>query len=97
MKVAVSTVAEHLHKGMLVVLESTTYPGTTEEMVRPVLEAGSGLAAGRDFHLVYSPERIDPGNREHTLRMTAEVIGGGSPARAPRRRRSCTARCAMRW
>ena len=54
--------ARYLRPGATVVLESTTYPGTTEELVAPLLEEGSGLAAGSDFHLGYSPERIDPGN-----------------------------------
>jgi UDP-N-acetyl-D-glucosamine dehydrogenase len=54
--------APHLRKGTLVVLESTTYPGTTDEDLRKVLEAGSGLKAGTDFHLAFSPEREDPGN-----------------------------------
>ena len=53
-----------------VILESTTYPGTTEELVAPLLETASGLTAGSDFRLGYSPERIDPGNRTHTLRTT---------------------------
>src|ERR1700677_4575307 len=63
---AVASVAAHLHPGMLVVLESTTYPGTTDEVVRPALEAG-GLVAGVDFHLAFSPERIDPGNPVYRL------------------------------
>src|SRR3954463_3344682 len=56
------SIAPHLRKGMLIVLESTTYPGTTDEDLREVLEAGSGLKAGTDFHLAFSPEREDPGN-----------------------------------
>ena len=60
---------------MLVVLESTTYPGTTEELLRPILEA-SGLVAGRDFALGYSPERIDPGNRDHRLDTTPKIVAG---------------------
>lgn len=68
-------VAEQLGSGPLVVLESTTYPGTTEEVVRPLLEA-SGRSAGHDFLLAYSPERIDPGNEEYTLRNTPKVVGG---------------------
>ena len=56
------SIAPHLTKGILVVLESTTYPGTTDEELRAVLEAGSGLKAGTDFHLAFSPEREDPGN-----------------------------------
>jgi UDP-N-acetyl-D-mannosaminuronic acid dehydrogenase/UDP-N-acetyl-D-glucosamine dehydrogenase len=59
-----------------VVLESTTYPGTTEELFGPLLEAGSGLVAGRDFHLGYSPERIDPGNRTWNLENTPKVVSG---------------------
>lgn len=65
-----------LHAGATVVLESTTYPGTTEELVAPILEAGSGLVAGRDFHLGYSPERIDPGNKTYTLVTTPKVVSG---------------------
>src|SRR5690349_13811261 len=57
-------IAPHLQKGTLVVLESTTYPGTTDEDLRDVLEKGSGLKAGKDFHLAFSPEREDPGNPE---------------------------------
>jgi UDP-N-acetyl-D-glucosamine dehydrogenase len=73
---AASTVARHLTPGSTVVLESTSYPGTTEELVAPLLEAGSGLTAGRDFHLGYSPERIDPGNPTWTLQNTPKVISG---------------------
>ena len=69
-------VAAHLRKGCLVVLESTTYPGTTDELVRPHLEAGSGLTAGTDFHLAYSPERIDPGNSTFGLANTPKVVSG---------------------
>ncbi|MGH9250521.1 MAG: nucleotide sugar dehydrogenase [Acidimicrobiales bacterium] len=72
---AVAAVARHLHPSMLVVLESTTYPGTTDEVVRPMLEA-SGLKAGLDFHLAFSPERIDPGNEQYGARNTPKVIGG---------------------
>ena len=73
---AAEVVSQHLQPGSLVVLESTTYPGTTEDVVRPILEAGSGLTAGTDFHLAYSPERIDPGNLEWGVRNTPKVIGG---------------------
>jgi UDP-N-acetyl-D-glucosamine dehydrogenase len=66
--------------GGLVVLESTTYPGTTDEVVRPILERESGLAAGRDFHLAFSPERIDPGNRQFGTTNTPKVVGGYTPA-----------------
>ncbi|MDQ4131962.1 MAG: nucleotide sugar dehydrogenase [Actinomycetota bacterium] len=73
---AARTLAPHLRPGATVVLESTTYPGTTEELVAPILEEGSGLAAGREFHLGYSPERIDPGNRQWTLVNTPKVVSG---------------------
>ncbi len=79
-EVAAVTVSEHLQSGSLVVLESTTYPGTTEDMVRPLLEEGSGLTAGIDFNLAYSPERIDPGNPEWGLRNTPKIVGGLTPA-----------------
>jgi UDP-N-acetyl-D-glucosamine dehydrogenase len=72
--------APHLSPGCLVVLESTTYPGTTDEVLRPVLEHGSGLVAGEDFHLAFSPERIDPGNKTWGLRNTPKVVGGMTPA-----------------
>jgi UDP-N-acetyl-D-glucosamine dehydrogenase len=72
---ATETVATHLQPGTLVSLESTTYPGTTDEVVRPILEA-SGLIAGVDFNLAFSPERIDPGNQEFGPRNTPKVIGG---------------------
>jgi UDP-N-acetyl-D-glucosamine dehydrogenase len=75
--------AEVLQADQLVVLESTTYPGTTRERVAPLLEE-SGLAAGRDFHLVFSPERVDPGRSDFTLRTTPKVIGGLTPACADR-------------
>jgi len=72
---AVEAIAAHLHAGMLVVLESTTYPGTTEELVRPMLEA-TGLKAGVDFFLAFSPERVDPGNHTFNTRNVPKVIGG---------------------
>ena len=65
-----------LRPGMLVVLESTTYPGTTDEIVRPILEKESGLTAGIDFALAFSPERIDPGNEHYGIRNTPKVVGG---------------------
>ena len=83
-KAAARTVSENLHLGSLVILESTTYPGTTEDIVRPILEEGSGLVAGTDFCLSYSPERIDPGNTEWSLRNTPKVVGGLTPACADR-------------
>jgi nucleotide sugar dehydrogenase len=76
---AVTAVADHLHAGQLVVLESTTYPGTTDEVVRPILERG-GLRAGADFHLAFSPERIDPGNAHYGMKNTPKVVGGQTPA-----------------
>ncbi|GAA2495677.1 nucleotide sugar dehydrogenase [Actinocorallia cavernae] len=73
---AAAVVAAHLHPGMLVVLESTSYPGTTEDVVRPLLERGSGLRAGEDFHLAYSPQRIDPGNPTWDVRNTPKIVSG---------------------
>jgi len=70
------SVGTNLRPGTLVVLESTTYPGTTGECVRPIIEEASGLVAGDDFHLAYSPERIDPGNARFGLRNTPKVVGG---------------------
>jgi UDP-N-acetyl-D-glucosamine dehydrogenase len=70
------TLARYLRPGATVALESTTYPGTTSELVAPLLEEGSGLLAGVDFHLGYSPERIDPGNRQWTLATTPKVVSG---------------------
>ncbi len=75
--------AEVLQSDQLVVLESTTYPGTTRERVAPLLEE-SGLAAGRDFHLAFSPERVDPGRTDFTLRNTPKVLGGLTEACAER-------------
>ncbi|MEY2567903.1 MAG: UDP-N-acetyl-D-glucosamine dehydrogenase [Actinomycetota bacterium] len=72
---AMADVASVLRPGQLVVLESTTYPGTTEELARPILEVGSGLTAGDDFFLAYSPERIDPGTGR-TLRHTPKLVAG---------------------
>ncbi|GAA4124148.1 nucleotide sugar dehydrogenase [Nocardioides fonticola] len=73
---AVAAIGAHLRRGQLVVLESTTYPGTTEEVVKPLLEEASGLVAGEDFHLAFSPERIDPGNPTWGLANTPKVVGG---------------------
>ena len=70
------SIAPYLSKGVVVSLESTTYPGTTEEELKPVLEAGSRLLAGIDFHLVYSPEREDPGNPDSQVAKIPKVIGG---------------------
>jgi UDP-N-acetyl-D-glucosamine dehydrogenase len=73
---AARTIGRHVRPGVCVVLESTTYPGTTEELVQPILEEASGLVAGADFHLGYSPERLDPGNTEWTLVTTPKVVSG---------------------
>src|SRR5215472_14113850 len=74
------SIAPHLKKGTLVALESTTYPGTTDEDLRAVLEAGSGLKAGTDFHLAFSPEREDPGNPNSKVAVIPKVLGGYTPA-----------------
>ncbi|MBE9376496.1 nucleotide sugar dehydrogenase [Saccharopolyspora sp. HNM0983] len=76
---AVAELGARLRPGALVVLESTTYPGTTAELVAPVLEQHSGLRAGADFHVGYSPERIDPGNRRWNLVNTPKVISALHP------------------
>ncbi|WP_255949955.1 nucleotide sugar dehydrogenase [Streptomyces odontomachi] len=73
------TVAAHLRTGTLVVLESTSHPGTTDDVVRPTLERTSGLRVGEDIHLGYSPERIDPGNKEFGLPNTPKVVSGCTP------------------
>ncbi len=73
---AAASLAEHLRSGATVVVESTSYPGTTQEVVLPLLEKGSGLTAGVDFHLGYSPERIDPGNATWTLTTTPKIVSG---------------------
>ena len=70
------TIASHLVKGVLVTLESTTYPGTTEDELRIVLEEGSGMKAGTDFHLAYSPEREDPGRDDASVKTIPKVVGG---------------------
>ena len=69
------TIAEHLRAGQLVVLESTTYPGTTEEVMQPILERG-GLRVGRDYHLAFSPEREDPGNPRFNTKTIPKLVGG---------------------
>ena len=73
---ATESIAQRLRPGQLVVLQSTTYPGTTTEVVRPILEARSGLNAEMDFHLAFSPERIDPGNEKWGAYNTPKVVGG---------------------
>ena len=73
-------IAPHLAKGTLIVLESTTYPGTTDEDLRAVLEDGSGMKAGVDFHLAFSPEREDPANEQSKVKLIPKVIGGYTSA-----------------
>lgn len=73
---AARDLAPHLRSGACVILESTTYPGTTEELLGPILEELTGLAAGADFHLGYSPERIDPGNPTYRFENTPKVVSG---------------------
>jgi UDP-N-acetyl-D-glucosamine dehydrogenase len=73
---AARDIATRLRPGHLVVLESTTYPGTTRDEVLPILEAGSGLRAGHDFHLAFSPERVDPGRTDWTTQNVPKVVGG---------------------
>ncbi|MCL2572620.1 MAG: nucleotide sugar dehydrogenase [Defluviitaleaceae bacterium] len=81
-KSCVEDVARHLKKGAMVVLESTTYPGTTEELIKPLLEEGSGMVCGEDFYLGFSPERVDPGNLIYNVKNTPKVVGAiGDDAR----------------
>ncbi len=68
-------ISKYLKKGTMVVLESTTYPGTTEELIKPILEEGSGLRCGEDFYLGFSPERVDPGNLIYKTKNTPKVVG----------------------
>ncbi|RVU23679.1 nucleotide sugar dehydrogenase [Streptomyces antnestii] len=82
---AAGAVAEHLRPGTLLVVESTSHPGTTSDVIRPILER-TGLVAGTDFYLAYSPERIDPGNHEFGITNTPKVVGGHTPL--------CAKRCA---
>ena len=76
---ATESVRPYLHRGMVIVLESSTYPGTTREMVLPTLEGQSGLKAGVDFFLAFSPERVDPGRKDWTTLNTPKVMGGITP------------------
>jgi UDP-N-acetyl-D-glucosamine dehydrogenase len=73
---ATKSISESLTKGQIIILESTTYPGTTLEIVKPILEKNSDLVAGEDFLLGYSPERIDPGNKEWTFKNTPKIVSG---------------------
>lgn len=75
-KQSTEEIAKYLKKGSIVVLESTTYPGTTEELLLPILEKGSGLKCGEDFYLAFSPERVDPGNLIYKTKNTPKVVGG---------------------
>jgi len=77
---AARSLAPVLQRGQVVVLESTTWPGTTREILQPILEQGSGLKAGEDFHLAMSPERVDPGREDWTTKTTPKVVGGITPA-----------------
>jgi UDP-N-acetyl-D-glucosamine dehydrogenase len=79
-RAATESAAALVRPGSVVILESTTYPGTTDEIVRPMLEKASGLTAGIGFHLAFSPERIDPGNETYGIRNTPKVVGGITPA-----------------
>lgn len=83
---AAERISPHLRRGQLVILESTVYPGATEELIQPLLEQ-SGLVAGRQFHLAFSPERVDPGNHRFSLRQIPKVIGGLTPACSERAQR----------
>lgn len=74
-KASTEAISRYMKKGTMVVLESTTYPGTTEELVRPILEEGSGLKCGEDFYLGFSPERVDPGNLIYKTKNTPKVVG----------------------
>lgn len=77
-KASAECIVQYMHKDMLIVLESTTYPGTTEELLKPILEK-SGLKCGIDFHLAFSPERVDPGNLIYKTKNTPKVVGGITP------------------
>ncbi len=72
---SVKTIKEYIKKGTLVILESTTYPGTTEELILPKLQQG-GFKAGKDFYLAFSPERIDPGNKKYPVTKIPKIVGG---------------------
>ena len=74
-KSSVQAISKYLTRGTVVVLESTTYPGTTEELIKPILEEGSGLQCGVDFYLGFSPERVDPGNLIYKTKNTPKVVG----------------------
>jgi len=92
---ACEEIARYIHPGMLVILESTTYPGTTDELVLPMLAKG-GLEAGSDFFLCFSPERVDPGNPQHQTLNIPKVVGGITPP-APASARCFTRRHCRQW
>ena len=75
LKASTESISKYLKQGSIVVLESTTYPGTTEELIKPILEKGSGLKCGKDFYLGFSPERVDPGNKQYKTKNTPKVVG----------------------
>lgn len=77
-KASAENIVPFLHEEMLIILESTTYPGTTEELIKPILES-SGLVCGKDFYLAFSPERVDPGNLYYKTKNTPKVVGGVTP------------------
>ncbi len=77
---AVESVTPFMKKGQLFILESTTYPGFTREVMVPMLEQASGMVAGQDFHVVFSPERVDPGNEKYGVKNTPKTVGGLTPA-----------------
>jgi len=79
---ATGGIASRLRAGHLVILQSTTYPGTTEEVVKPILEKNTNLTAGQDFFLAFSPERVDPGREDFTVENTPKVVGGLNPQSA---------------
>lgn len=78
-KSSAEAISRYLTRGTMVVLESTTYPGTTEELIKPILEEGSGLKCEQDFYLGFSPERVDPGNLIYKTKNTPKVVGACSP------------------
>jgi UDP-N-acetyl-D-glucosamine dehydrogenase len=95
---ATEQIAAHLHRGMVIVLESTTYPGTTTEAMLPrLLENGAGLKVGEDFFLAFSPERVDPGRVDWTTANTPKVLGGVTPACLQAATAYYSARRSTRW
>lgn len=76
LEAAARGIGEYLRPGQVVILESSTFPGTTREVLQPMLESASGMTAGADFHIGYSPERIDPGNRDFTVSQIPKVVSG---------------------